>query len=211
VIWWQAPTQRQRPRPKDDRPPFSIVDLQDVMQAAQQAMLQGRQPDVSALAARWVHAHRSSCTACTGYTWIQVHVFHMVHAHVTRQVMVGSCEIDLFLGRRYKLDEAMLARALQHTSLPLVRKDEQGNMFATAATPEARLRLEADSQGMAEGGPSAEARAPAGPTDTASATAPGLGRQGGPQQRPSSVEQPAPDQGVESGRRTVQQRPASWG
>jgi hypothetical protein len=48
----QAPAQRQQPRPRDARPPFSIADLKDVMQAAQQAALQGRQPDISAIAAR---------------------------------------------------------------------------------------------------------------------------------------------------------------
>ena len=52
MVGLQAPTQRQQLRPRDTRPPFSIADLKDVMQAAQQAALQGRQPDVSALAAR---------------------------------------------------------------------------------------------------------------------------------------------------------------
>ena len=52
MAWSQAPAKRQQPRPRDMRPPFSIADLKDVMQAAQQATLQGRQPDVAALAAR---------------------------------------------------------------------------------------------------------------------------------------------------------------
>lgn len=52
TAWSQAPAQRQQLRTRDTRPPFSIADLKDVMQAAQQAALQGRQPDVSALAAR---------------------------------------------------------------------------------------------------------------------------------------------------------------
>lgn len=36
---------------------------------------------------------------------------------------------------RYKVDEATLQSALRHASLPMVRKDELGNMFAEAATP----------------------------------------------------------------------------
>lgn len=50
----QAPKQRPRPPPKDVRPPFSIADLKAVMQTAQQAALQGVEPDVSALALRYI-------------------------------------------------------------------------------------------------------------------------------------------------------------
>lgn len=123
--------------------------------------------------------------------------------------MHGHCNC---VGHRYKVDEAVLARALRHTSLPLVRKDEQGNMFAAAVTPEARQALEADSQQ-----PAAAGRAPtgvqpaAGSADAASAVAPGLEPQTGTEQQPGAREQPVQVQEPESERRNVQKRPDSWG
>ena len=48
----EIPMQQRRPRPRDDRPPFSIVDFRTVMEAAQAAVLDGRQPDAAALAAK---------------------------------------------------------------------------------------------------------------------------------------------------------------
>ena len=106
----------------------------------------------------------------------------------------------------------MLARALRHTSLPLVRKDEQGNMFATAATPAARQALEADSQEPAAAGSGATGAQPAaGSADAASGTAPGVEPQTGTQQQPGAREQPARLPEPESERRNVQKRPDSWG
>ena len=115
-------------------------------------------------------------------------------------------------GHRYKVDVAVLARALRHTSVPLVRKDEQGNMFAMAATPAARQALEADSQQpAAAGGVPTSAQPAAGSADAASGTAPGMEPQTGSQQQPGAREQAARLPETESERRNVQKRPDSWG
>lgn len=112
---------------------------------------------------------------------------------------------------RYKVDEATLANALQHTSLPLVRKDEHGNMFAVAAAPGAQQEIEADLD-MAAGSSTDGASPPeAGVRQQPMAEGAfqqGAGSGGQQQQRPQDV-QPDGPAGDESGGQ--QKRPASWG